>query len=206
MCVTLLSITLTHYTCHEGISVVALSSSLSLNWRNSMPVSSSAHQCKICVVATVQKNYIQYKCAVDKWNRALLEYYRTSFFLNTDVMYTTFFMHAYTLQSWTYWKGVTSTDCRQLLFRKRLLQRLCAHLFSDPPEQALQQKHLAATFAIESACVTSGDASLASGKPILLSKCLVAEIQTHGLQCKPFSGLRIYLSTASGVLLQCTHL
>lgn len=39
----------------------------------------------------VQKNYNEYKCGVDKWNRALLEYYRSGFFINSDVMYSTFF-------------------------------------------------------------------------------------------------------------------
>jgi hypothetical protein len=36
----------------------------------------------------VQKNYNQHKCAVDKWNKALLEYYRLARFVNDDVMYT----------------------------------------------------------------------------------------------------------------------
>ncbi len=89
----------------------------------------------------VQKNYNEFKCGVDKWNRALLEYYRPSFFVNADVMYTTFFIHAYTLQSWTYWKGVTGTDCSQLSFRKRLLQQLCAYLFPEPAEQPLVAIH-----------------------------------------------------------------
>ena len=89
----------------------------------------------------VQKNYNEYKCGVDKWNRALLEYYRSGFFINSDVMYSTFFIHAFTLQSWTYWKGVTNTDCSQLSFRKRLVQQLCGYLFPEPPERALVQKH-----------------------------------------------------------------
>ncbi len=45
----------------------------------------------------VQKNYNQHKCAVDKWNKALLEYYRLAWFVNDDdVMYTQFFFHAFT--------------------------------------------------------------------------------------------------------------
>jgi hypothetical protein len=89
----------------------------------------------------VQKNYNEYKCGVDKWNRALLEYFRPVFFVNADVMYSVFFIHAFTLQSWVYWKGVTGLDCPQLLFRKRLLQQLAAHLFPQPPEQPLATIH-----------------------------------------------------------------
>lgn len=85
----------------------------------------------------VQKHYNKYKCSVDKWNRSLLKYYRLGFFVNKDVMYTTFFIHAYTLQSWIYWQAVTGKKCSQLSFRKSLLQQLRAHLFPQPPEQAL---------------------------------------------------------------------
>ena len=88
----------------------------------------------------VQKNYNEFKCGVDKWNRALLEYFRPAFFVNVDVMYTIFFIHAYTLQSWVYWKGVTSFDCSQLSFRKRLLQQLTEYLFPELPEEPLPTK------------------------------------------------------------------
>ncbi len=84
-----------------------------------------------------QKNYNAYKCGMDKWNRALLEYYYPGFAFDTDVMYTMFFIHAFTLQSWVYWKGVTGLDCPQLLFRKRLLQQLAAQCFPEPVEQPL---------------------------------------------------------------------
>ena len=47
----------------------------------------------------VQKNYNKFKCSVDKWNKALLEYYRPGVFINADVMYTQFFIYAFTLQS-----------------------------------------------------------------------------------------------------------
>lgn len=89
----------------------------------------------------VQKNYNEFKCGVDKWNRALLEYFRPIFLVNADVMYSVFFIHAYTLQAWIYWKGVTGLDCPQLLFRKRLLQQLAARLFPEPPEQPLVPIH-----------------------------------------------------------------
>jgi hypothetical protein len=85
----------------------------------------------------VQMNYNQYKCSVDKWNKALLEYFRQTYFINEDVMYTMFFIHAFALQSWVYWKGVTGCDCSQLSFRKRLLEQLSAFIFSERLEQSL---------------------------------------------------------------------
>ena len=88
----------------------------------------------------VQKNYNQHKCAVDKWNKALLEYYRLARFVNDDVMYTQFFFHAFTIQSWTLYKTTTATDLSQLEFRKRLLQQLHDTLEPDLPKQLLARE------------------------------------------------------------------
>lgn len=84
-----------------------------------------------------QENYNEYKCGMDKWNRALLEYYHPVFAFDRDVMYSAFFIHAFTPQAWVSWQGVTGLDCPQLLFRKRLLQQLAGDLFLEPPEKPL---------------------------------------------------------------------
>ncbi len=85
----------------------------------------------------VQKDYNKFKCSVDKWNKALLEYYRPGVFINADVMYTQFFIHAFTLQSWILYKGNTGSDCSQLEFRKMLLKDLAARYVPQQPEQLL---------------------------------------------------------------------
>ena len=85
----------------------------------------------------VQKNYNKFKCSVDKWNKALLEYYRPGVFINADVMYTQFFIHAFTIQSWIIYKGNTGSDCTQLQFRKMLLQQLADRCLREEPEQLL---------------------------------------------------------------------
>jgi hypothetical protein len=89
----------------------------------------------------VQKNYNDYKCGVDKWNKAVREYYRTSRFINEEVTYTQFFIHAYVVQSWVYWQGSTGRTLSQLEFRKALMEEVVAALESTQPEHSLVPKH-----------------------------------------------------------------
>jgi len=63
-----------------------------------------------------QKNYNQFKCGVDKWNKAILEYYRLGRFIDADVM--------------------------QLQFRKRLLQELKEFLEPEPAVQPLAKENI----------------------------------------------------------------
>lgn len=79
--------------------------------------------------SAVQSEYNKFKSAVDRWNKALLEYYRLGRFLSTDLTYTLFFIHALTLQAYTYYNASTGAQLSQLQFRKSLLQELVSPLF-----------------------------------------------------------------------------
>lgn len=89
-----------------------------------------------------QQNYNKWKCKVDQWNKALSEYSRTARYTDSAVMYTQFFIHAYMLQSYTYWKATTGTCVSQLNFRRDLLEELKSHLESQGPPPQLPSKAL----------------------------------------------------------------
>lgn len=75
-----------------------------------------------------QKNYNEFKCKVDQWNKAVRAYARVCRYTNSKVMYTQFFIHAFVLQSWTYWKATTGNSIPQLDYRMQLLEEILMHI------------------------------------------------------------------------------
>ena len=92
--------------------------------------------------SSIQVEYNKFKCKVDEWNKALLEYYRRGYFVSEEVTYSQFFMHAWTLQSHTYYLASTGSTISQLEFRKRLIQELLVFAKLEQPEQPLGQKQI----------------------------------------------------------------
>jgi hypothetical protein len=78
----------------------------------------------------VQKNYNKFKCAVDNWNKVSRGYAHKSQFVNEDIMYTQFFIHAFTVQCWIYWQACTGQKESQLIFRKALIQEMLERIES----------------------------------------------------------------------------
>ncbi len=72
----------------------------------------------------VQVEYNAYKCKVDQFNKAILEYYRLSMPVNENVTFTQFFFHVFTVQAWNYFNCATSKKVSQLTFRESLLREL----------------------------------------------------------------------------------
>lgn len=85
----------------------------------------------------VQKEYNAFKCKVDQLNKAVLEYFRLSRYLDDKVTFTQFFIHLFTVQSWTYYNACTGRSLSQLEYRLLLLQELAAQLVPPAPAQAL---------------------------------------------------------------------
>ncbi len=85
----------------------------------------------------VQKDYNQFKCLVDQFNKAVLEYLRLGMPVNDNVTFTQFYFSAFVVQSWTYYKARTGAELSQLAFRESLLRELTAELLPTPDEPAL---------------------------------------------------------------------
>lgn len=77
-----------------------------------------------------QQNYKKFKCKVDQWNRAFALYSRGAWHTTAQVMYTQFFVHAYVLQSYTYWKACTGQNISQVKYRELLVRGIMEALES----------------------------------------------------------------------------
>jgi len=75
-----------------------------------------------------QKNYNEFKCGVDKWNKAHRLYARQSRYIAEEVMYAQFFLHAYLLQSYVYWQATTGQTKPQLTYYKELIHEIVTSL------------------------------------------------------------------------------
>ncbi len=97
----------------------------------------------------VQKDYNQFKCLVDQFNKAILEYLRLGMPANDNVTFTQFYFSAFVVQSWTFYKACTGVELSQKDFRESLLRELAAELLPSPEQPAL--KPIASCWAISKA-------------------------------------------------------
>lgn len=86
----------------------------------------------------VQKDYNKFKCLVDQFNKAVLEYLRLGMPVNDDVTFTQFYFSAFIVQSWTYYKARTGEELSQKEFRESLVRELAAELLPSPEQPALK--------------------------------------------------------------------
>jgi len=85
----------------------------------------------------VQKEYNAFKCKVDQLNKAVLEYFRLSRYLDDKVTFTQFFIHLFTVQSWTYYNACTGRSLSQLEYRVLVLQELAVEILPPPQPSVL---------------------------------------------------------------------
>ncbi len=84
----------------------------------------------------VKAEYNKFKCKVDQWNKALLNYWNITKFTKENISYTQFFFHAFTLQAFTFYNANTNANISQLDFRLAILDALY-HIRNSTKNQLL---------------------------------------------------------------------
>lgn len=80
------------------------------------------------IVPEVQQDYNANKNCVDNWNKRTLTYAPEWKFVSPEHAYVTFFVQAFTVNAYLYWRAITKSEEPQLFFRLLILDAIFPRL------------------------------------------------------------------------------